>query len=391
MRAIVIVLRGCPAGWLGTYGNEWVVTPNLDQFAAEGVLFDQHVSDCPDPIAAGEAWFHGSRLLEELHAAEVRTVFARANHPDTDAPPSYYAAWKEVFDARPQADDDSPLDNLIRSLPSLLDKLASIPRWLVWVEVDRLLPPWDVSQEVFEAYLEDEVEDAENEEEDEEPIEPYADPPTGPFDISDSLALQWLHTTFAAVVTSLDADLGRLFEELRTRGLDQTAAWLVTSDLGYPLGEHGQVGLHRPWLHEELVHVPLLLRLPGAAEAGRRVSAFTQPADLAPTLLGLFGVDALVACSPGHDLLPLVRGEVESVRPHAHTVLECNGMKEASIRTNEWTYLLPLGAAADDPQRRPLLFARPDDRWEINDVLSLHEEVAQELEKQLRQAMNVRP
>ena len=121
----------------------------------------------------------------------------------------------------------------------------------------------------------------------EEPVTPFADPPTGLFDRSDIDAWDWLHRTFAAVVTKLDAELGGLFDELRARGLDQSAAWVVTSDFGYPLGEHGQVGLHRPWLHEELVHLPLFLRLPGAEQAGRRVSGFTQPPDLFPTLLAL--------------------------------------------------------------------------------------------------------
>ena len=92
MRAFVFVLRGCPAGWLGAYGNEWVTTPNLDRFAAEGVVFDRHISDCPDPVAAIGAWLHDSRVLAALHGAEVRTVLVRGNHPDTDSPASFFGA-----------------------------------------------------------------------------------------------------------------------------------------------------------------------------------------------------------------------------------------------------------------------------------------------------------
>src|SRR5947209_4558655 len=117
MRAIVFVLRGCPAGWLGAYGNEWVATPNLDRLAAEGVVFDSHISDRPDPEAAGAAWLHEGKVLEQLRGSGVRTMLVRANLSETDAPPSFYAGWKEVFDARPQPADASPLDNLIRSLP----------------------------------------------------------------------------------------------------------------------------------------------------------------------------------------------------------------------------------------------------------------------------------
>src|SRR5207248_419135 len=141
----------------------------------------------------------------------------------------------------------------------------------------------------------------------EEPVTPWADPPTGPFDAADPAAWEWLHNSFAALVTTLDAELGAAFDQLRARGLDKSAAWVLTSDYGHPLGEHGQVGLHRPWLYEELVHLPLILRLPGGAEAGRRVAGFTQPPDLAPTLLDLFGQKPAEA--GGFSLLPLARGE----------------------------------------------------------------------------------
>jgi hypothetical protein len=77
----------------------------------------------------------------------------RANHPDTDGPDWFYAGWSEVFDARPEAEDNSPLDALIRSLPALLSRLASEEQWVLWIELDRLLPPWDVRQDIFEAYL----------------------------------------------------------------------------------------------------------------------------------------------------------------------------------------------------------------------------------------------
>ena len=199
-----------------------------------------------------------------------------------------------MFDARPQAEDASPLDELLRRFPGLLDRLAGMPDFLLWIETDRLIPPWDVQQDVFEAYLETDQdeelpaakEDADQDEEDEEwdeseelgeteeeiteaeptdsdtdlpeePVTPFSDPPVGPFDRSDLDAWDWLHRTFAAVITKFDAELGILFEELRDRGFDQSAAWLFTSDYGHPLGEHGQIGLHRPWLHEELVHLPL--------------------------------------------------------------------------------------------------------------------------------------
>jgi arylsulfatase A-like enzyme len=433
MKLVVFILRGCPAGWLGAYGNEWVGTPHLDRLAAESVVFDRHASDRPEPTAASRVWL-GAGLLPALRAANVRTVLVRANHPDTDAPDWYYAGWDEVFDARPREADDSPLDALRGALPALLDQLAAAPDFLLWIETDRLLPPWDVSQEVFEAYLgagddeDDELPDSDaddegegddedepshpdaSEDEDEEaaeddsgeeepeaapdgpvlstqysaeePVTPWSDPPTGPLDTADPAAREWLHTTFAAVVTKLDAELGDVFDQLRARGLDRSAAWLVTSDFGYPLGEHGQVGLHRPWLHEELVHLPLVLRLPDGAEACRRVSAFTQPPDLAPTLLDLFGVKPAEAPA-GFSLLPLARGEAESIRPHVVSALELGPAAELAIRTDDWAFLLPVRVPGGEA-REPQLFAKPDDRWEVNDLRQRNIERADELEALLR-------
>jgi arylsulfatase A-like enzyme len=413
MRAIVFVLRGCPAGWLGAYGNEWVGTPNLDRLASEAVVFDRHVGDCPDPDAAGAAWLGGrhqvppiggeapvcaARLIEQLRTAGVPTVLVRANHPDTDAAPSFYAGWDEVFDARPSAGDRSPLDALIRSLPSVLDKLGDAPRFLLWVETDRLIPPWDVRQDVFEAYVGDvdqedegEAEDEGDEDEDDrlepepaEPVTPFADPPTGPFDRDDLAAWEWLRGTFAAVVTTLDAELGAVLDELRSRGLDQTAAWLVTSDLGYPLGEHGQVGLYRPWLHEELVHLPLALRFPAAAEAGRRVSAFTQPADLFPTLLELLGAELPAEPVHGHSLIPMATGKAATVREYACSGLVLGSAAEWAIRTPDWALLLPRPQPEGDPPREPQLYEKPDDRWEVNDLRPRNVELAEQLEDVLR-------
>jgi hypothetical protein len=334
MNAIVFALRGCPAGWLGAYGNEWVATPNLDRLAAEAVVFDQHISDCPDPAAAERAW------LRNGFPPGTRAVHIRANRPETDAPHSFYAAFGQQFDARPQEADSSPLDALLRLLTGILDALPATEPWCLWIDIDRLLPPWDIAQDVFEAYIADEDEELENEER----IEPLRDPEPGPFDKTDLAAWQWLHASFAAVVTTLDAELGSAFQLLRDRGLDRTAAWIVTSDFGFPLGEHGQVGLLKPLLHEELVHLPLIVRLPNAEQAGRRIDGFTQPADL----------------------MRLAAGDFTANRDRAITTLD--GAK--AIRTHDWAFL-----AGESPQ----LFVKPDDRWEAHNVASVHEDVVQAL------------
>lgn len=404
MRVILFAINGCPAGWLGTYGNDWVGTPHLDRLASEGIVFDRHISDRPEPVAARRAW-----LRDGPHTLAAPAYLIRAHHPDTDLPEWYYSHWKKIFDARPQAEDASPLEELLRRCPTWLDQLAEIPDFLLVIEIDRLLPPWDVPQDVFDAYLHDEPEAdtpaaqnanaAEADERDnassespseatetDEPVPPWADPPIGWFDRTDLDAWDYLHRTFAAVVTKLDAELGELFDHLRRRGFDQSAAWIVTSDFGLPLGEHGQVGVYRPWLHEELVHLPLIVRLPGADQCGRRIAGFTQPPDLYPTLQALLG-STPPSDGRAFNLLPLMRGEAAASRPVAITALELGDAAELALRTDEWALLVPTRVPEGDPPRSPMLFEKPDDRWEVNDLRPRNIERADELEAQLRQAL----
>ncbi len=384
MQVVVFVLRGCSAGWLGTYGNEWVITTDLDRFAAEGVVFDRHISDCPDAAAARRAWHTGRDqfrpaaeptpdLLRILQDAGIFTALVRANRPANAAAPEYYAGWGKVFDVR----DGPPA--LADELPAVLDELAAHDDWLLWVDVDALLPPWDVSAAVFEAYVADLV--GEEPDADEEAAEPWADPATGWFDRDDVAAWELLHRSFAAVVTKLDADLGRAFELLTS------AVAILTADAGYPLGEHGVIGPHRPWLHEELVHLPLLVRFPDGTFAGERSNAFTQPADLMPTLLALFG-RPIPAGLDGHDLTRYWEGDTTAVRPHAVSVLTRDGASEGAIRTDEWAYLRPEAQHpedADEP-RPPVLFLKPDDRCEVNDLATRETDVVNQLDAVIQTA-----
>jgi arylsulfatase A-like enzyme len=154
-----------------------------------------------------------------------------------------------------------------------------------------------------------------------------------------------------------------------------------------PLGDHGFVGEHRPWLHEELVHLPLLVKLPGGKQAGRRVQHFTQPVDLLPTLLDAFGVNKEATdgdiSSPGRSLLKLSRGEPTRLLEYACSVARLRGHEEWSIRTHQWHLIVPVAGTAH-PSRNPLLYVKPDDRWEVNNVLSQHPDVAEHLELALR-------
>jgi arylsulfatase A-like enzyme len=97
------------------------------------------------------------------------------------------------------------------------------------------------------------------------------------------------------------------------------------------------------------------------------VDALTQSVDVFPTLLELFAVPP-AGPTHGRSLLPLARGEVTTIRPYACSALAIGPAVEWSLRTSDWAFLLPVQPHLDDPPRPPQLYAKPDDRWEVNNV-----------------------
>ncbi len=90
-------------------------------------------------------------------------------------------------------------------------------------------------------------------------------------------------------VAWLDDLLGRLFARLEALGLLESTIVALTSDHGEEFFEHGLLG-HVSQLHDELVHVPLVLAGPGVPR-GKRVEQAVENRFVGRTLLGLAGVD----------------------------------------------------------------------------------------------------
>jgi arylsulfatase A-like enzyme len=90
-------------------------------------------------------------------------------------------------------------------------------------------------------------------------------------------------------IRAMDAELGKLFEFLRSSGLASSTVVAVTSDHGEEFLEHGRTG-HGHSVYGELVDVPLILWGPGSLPAGRVVAPTVESVDLMPTLLELSGL-----------------------------------------------------------------------------------------------------
>lgn len=87
-------------------------------------------------------------------------------------------------------------------------------------------------------------------------------------------------------IRSLDVELARLFARLRAMGLDRNTAMVFLSDHGEEFHEHGRMW-HGQSVYGEMMRVPLIVRWPAGATAGRVIDEPVQLIDVMPTLLDL--------------------------------------------------------------------------------------------------------
>jgi len=101
-----------------------------------------------------------------------------------------------------------------------------------------------------------------------------------------------------------DASIGQLVAGLKARNRYDNAMVILVGDHGEELGDRPDhwVGHTRP-MTEDVLHVPLIMKLPGGARAGQHVSAPVSLIDLMPTVATLTGLP--VAAAPPLDGQPL--------------------------------------------------------------------------------------
>jgi arylsulfatase A-like enzyme len=113
-----------------------------------------------------------------------------------------------------------------------------------------------------------------------------------------------------------DAQVGRLIDELNSRGLMDKTILIITSDHGEILYEHEYYFGHDIGLYDECIMVPLIIRVPGLDPRGLRISPLVQSLDIMPTVLEVLGINR-PGYLEGKSLLPLMRGDDKSTVDYA--------------------------------------------------------------------------
>jgi len=111
-------------------------------------------------------------------------------------------------------------------------------------------------------------------------------------------------------IAAMDHRLGQLVDMLKRRGIYDNCVLVVTSDHGDEFTDHHPYyyDAHGHSLYEELIHTPLIVKLPHQSEGGRRVSQRVSSVDLLPTIAALVSVEAPPALD-GRSLVPLLHGD----------------------------------------------------------------------------------
>lgn len=120
--------------------------------------------------------------------------------------------------------------------------------------------------------------------------------------------LEHLRALYDGEIAFTDEYVGKIIGALREAGLLDDTIVAVTADHGTEFFEHGLKG-HRQTLFDEVLHIPLIIRYPDDMPAGVRVKLQTRMVDTGVTLLDLAGVKFDPQTVMGDSLRPIANGQ----------------------------------------------------------------------------------
>ncbi|MDH3255391.1 MAG: sulfatase, partial [Acidobacteriota bacterium] len=382
---ILISIDTLRADHLASYGYEKATSPHLDRLRADAVQFEQAIAQAPSTLHS-----HASILSSLLPHHHRASWAAKTRLPEevTSLPEILHSAGYQTaaFTGGGQMDRVFGLDQGfdVYRQPGSERFQGTVRSALEWLQ--------EAKQAPFFLFLHSY-----------EPHHPYAPAPeyarlfehdySGPLPAAisvdllrqinrdeveiDADDLEHIIATYDAEIRSMDDGLGHLVEWLRQMELYDDTMIVFTSDHGEEFGEHGRIGWHSHSLYDELLRVPLVVKLPGAAHAGASVSDVVRSLDIAPTILATIGLPAPEDFA-GTSLFPLIEGTPAPGLVAVSRMDRSSRRDISSVRTASWKLY------------RNQLFNLDLDAEEQWDAAVNHPDVVADLERQLVEAVNSR-
>jgi iduronate 2-sulfatase len=179
-----------------------------------------------------------------------------------------------------------------------------------------------------------------------------------------------MRRAYAASISYMDAQVGRVLDELRRLDLEKKTIVVVWSDHGFLLGEHAIWGKH--CLYEHALRSPFLLRHPGLTQPGVTCTATVETVDIFPTLAELCGIPSPTGLD-GRSLLPQLADPAAPATKPAQSFWG----RERTIRTERWRLTARGSKNAGAPQIE--LFDYANDPDETRNHAADHPELVADL------------
>ena len=141
--------------------------------------------------------------------------------------------------------------------------------------------------------------------------------------------------SYYALVSSLDAQVGRILEAIDTSPLRENTVVIYTSDHGEMAGHHGI--WQKQCFYEPAVRVPLMLRLP--SDENGRVAENVSLVDVLPTLLEIAGLET-PSDLPGESLLEIAQHQANETTRAVFSEYHHMGMLNAGFMLKRGDYKL---------------------------------------------------
>ena len=356
---LLIAIDSIRADHMSCYGYERLTTPHIDRFAQDGALFENtfspHIPTTPAyaSLLTGRDCF-GTQVVALRHKGPLRaevptaaeilreqgyntTCVGFTGNPSSRGFDNYinFAGWGSFKQGRsPKAENLNQV-----AIPELRRLCAQDKPWFVMLRhMDPhapYLPPAPYERMFYHG---DET-DPDNRSMD--PVlafKPFATffkswMPPG---ITDK---DYVIAQYDGAIAYMDACIQSIFTALDELGVMDETIIVLNGDHGETLYDH-ECWFDHHGIYDNVLHVPLIIRYPGAVPAGARVSGYNQHKDLLPTLLELAGLDAPHEFD-GRSLMPMARGEVAS-HESEFFISECTWMRKQGWRTPTWKLMVAL-------------------------------------------------
>lgn len=174
-------------------------------------------------------------------------------------------------------------------------------------------------------------------------------PQKGPVD--DTTMRMLIHGYYACV-SYMDAQVGRVLDELERLGLRESTVVVLWGDHGWKLGDYGAWCKHTNF--ESDTHVPIILAVPGQKSAGQATSALVEHVDIYPTLAEACGLDVPAQCE-GKSMMPLVEDPARAWKVAAFSQYpRGKDVMGYTMRTRRWRYTEWITRSTGDVAAREL-------------------------------------